>query len=1193
MMGGHKGKALADVCGLLGRIHGDQRSDAELLAQFSQSRDETAFRELLRRHGNLAWGVCLRVLGHQQDAEDAFQATFLALARRASSVRKPQSVASWLYRAAYHLSMQLRRVQARRRAREGRAAEATQRARDMGEGVNHKRGLAADPLEAAGWEETVTLLDEELSRLPDIYRSPVVLCDLEGRSHTEAARLLGWPVGTLKTRLQRARELLRSRLVRRGLTLSAGALTGLVAATATRGAPPAALTEATFTGAVSFAAGGAAGAASAQAVRLARGMVYAGLLGKLKTALVGLLVLGLVGSGASALLAPPAAAQARPAEPAAALEPAPDARGDAFGDPLPPGALARLGTVRWRNGPGLSQFTFDPSSDRVVTAGSDGVLRVWDTRSGRLVSRRGKPLPPHRPCNLALSANGRRAAVVGFEPTIRVVDVDTGAVLRQFDPGRPRYGRELALSCDGTMLAMREGHRLIVWDVGPGRELCRATTQGFQDIVQVNVRSRSLSVSMNSSSSLAFSPDGRALAVCFRDSHYGVQVFDLPSGKERWRVADRTSHFRDAVQRAAAPAFAADGKVLARLAPDGSVRLHETESGRELRRLAPKSPDDPAVRCALSPDGNLVAVTTAREAVWLYDLAAGKERVVQAAVATYDRTGFRGFIPPPPLAFSPDGKTLARRWGPNGLRLWDVATGRPRADLGTGHVGSVQWVTVSADGKAVLTRGSDETARQWDLTDGRQRGRFTVPADALGSALSADGRTLAVLDEGAIVLQDLATDKQLHRLRLPDLPFPPGLGVFTLPGGTFSPDGRRLAAHGFDQKLRVWDVAAGKELAVLAGGIPGVPADEDSMCVTAYAWTPGGTQLASLTLNASAVYRATLVMGDALGTAFTMGAGAANARSVLRVWDVASGRMVRQWQPPGPPLALAFAPEGRTTAVATMQGLYLWEKASNQPRWRHKAVAAAVVFSPDGRLLAVAEGDVVRVRDVRDGRELAHFAGHQAPVRTLAFTPDGRRLVSGSADSTALVWDMAGLRPAAPTPGPAASVRAIEALWEDLRQTDAPRAYAAVLALGGAADQSVPWMRQHLRPAVDPEAKRVERLLADLDAEAFAARERATRELAAMGRMVRPALEKALQRNPSPEKRRRVQTLLLALEPGPTPLAAEDLRQARAVEALETAATAEARRLLHDLASGAPSARLTHEAQAALQRLAGHTAAAP
>jgi WD40 repeat protein len=497
-----------------------------------------------------------------------------------------------------------------------------------------------------------------------------------------------------------------------------------------------------------------------------------------------------LGSGAGAL-APPAPAQARPAGPAAAKPGEAAARADAFGDPLPPGALARLGTVRWRHGSGLSRLAFGADGGRVVTAG-DGVVRVWDALTGRELRRWGRPAAPPAAGRWALSADGRRAAALAPDGTVTVHDADTGEVVRRIPAGRPKTEPELALSLDGQRVAVRQDRSVTVWDVKAGKELCRIPARGVIDTLMMEVGGQAMSLNGVGTCTLAFSPDGRSLAASFRDLDGGVQVFDLPSGKQRWQVRDRHD-VRNPVLRVASPAFTADGKVLARIAPDGSVRLHETAGARQTGRVEVASPDDPPVRCALSGDGKRLAVATRRDRVRIYDVAGGKERAVLGEAGAEDRTGLRGLRWPPDLVFSPDGRTLAGAWGANALRLWDVGSGRPRAAAGVGHAGGVHAVAVSPDGKTVTTKGADDTVRVWDLAGGREKARFPVPADAVGSALSPDGRTLAVLGEGSIVLRDLAAGRDAGRLPLIVRPAPWWLGIVALPGGAFSPDGRRLA----------------------------------------------------------------------------------------------------------------------------------------------------------------------------------------------------------------------------------------------------------------------------------------------------------------------------------------------------------------------------------------------------------------
>src|SRR5438067_1867291 len=179
--------------------------DCELLLQFTTARDESAFTTLLRRHGPLVLGVCRRVLANEQDAENAFQATFLALARSAHAIHKRESVSCWLHSVARRVALRLRRSDLRRVAKESRIQQHEQ----------------ADPLAEITVRELLCLVDEEVQGLPEECRLPILLCHLQGHSQEEAARELGWPRGTLKCRLERGRELLRARLARRGITLPA------------------------------------------------------------------------------------------------------------------------------------------------------------------------------------------------------------------------------------------------------------------------------------------------------------------------------------------------------------------------------------------------------------------------------------------------------------------------------------------------------------------------------------------------------------------------------------------------------------------------------------------------------------------------------------------------------------------------------------------------------------------------------------------------------------------------------------------------------------------------------------------------------------------------------------------------------------------------------------------------------------
>jgi RNA polymerase sigma factor (sigma-70 family) len=195
-------------------------TDQQLLDRFVRRRDEVAFEALVQRHGPMVLAVCRRVLGQAQEADDAFQATFLVLLRKADSIAKPELLGSWLYGVACRVARKARAQAASRRAHES-AREAVAMP-------------PPDPLLEVAWRELRALLDEELQHLPPKYQAPLVLCYLEGLTNEEAARRLGWPSGSISYRLARARELLKARLSRRCKALSP-ALLGAVLASA---APP-------------------------------------------------------------------------------------------------------------------------------------------------------------------------------------------------------------------------------------------------------------------------------------------------------------------------------------------------------------------------------------------------------------------------------------------------------------------------------------------------------------------------------------------------------------------------------------------------------------------------------------------------------------------------------------------------------------------------------------------------------------------------------------------------------------------------------------------------------------------------------------------------------------------------------------------------------------------------------------------
>jgi RNA polymerase sigma factor (sigma-70 family) len=258
-------------------------TDRDLLHRFALSRDGDAFTALVHRYGPLVFGVCRRVLRQGQDAEDAFQATFLVLARKAGSVGQPERLGNWLYGVASRVARKARAEAARRHARQQQIMDRPTSQCDR----------------EADWEDLRQVLDDEVQRLPDKFRVPLVLCYLQGMTREEAAARLGWSAGAVKGMLERGRELLRSRLGRRGMTLSVGSLAAMLSENALSAAVPAVLCDSTVKAALAFAAGEVA--AAGRVAALAEGVLQAMFIHRVKWCAAVVLMLAVAGAGAGLL----------------------------------------------------------------------------------------------------------------------------------------------------------------------------------------------------------------------------------------------------------------------------------------------------------------------------------------------------------------------------------------------------------------------------------------------------------------------------------------------------------------------------------------------------------------------------------------------------------------------------------------------------------------------------------------------------------------------------------------------------------------------------------------------------------------------------------------------------------------------------------------------------------------------------
>jgi RNA polymerase sigma factor (sigma-70 family) len=1183
------GKMVEHLRQLVGPDAAVGQRDAELLARFAGTREEAAFATLVARHGPLVYGLCRRVLHNAHDAEDAFQATFLVLARQASAIRKPASLASWLYGVASRLAMKMKSDAGKRRQREQAAAPPA----------------ACEPGDLS-WREFQGALDEELRRLPETQRQALLLCYLEGLSQEEAATQLGWPRGTLKRRLERGREVLRQRLTRRGLTMAAGLLAVLPAGSMGAGAVPAGVGATLPVAASLFAVRQSLSPhlVGDRAVALAEGALKTMLTAKVKFLSLLVVLLGATLGGAVLYRQSqePESPLAEPLPPGQGLpaDAQPGGRTDRHDDPLPPDAVTRLGTLRWRHAPHIAVLAFTAQGKELVTIGLDGTARTWDVTSGREVRRAGKATsvghgtPFMHPA--AESANGARVAITGNDGCVRVFDLATGKEVRNFKSEGKDDLVAVALTPDGTgMLISSLGGRIVLWDVGTGKERRR-----FEFKAQPSNPTGGAFAPVGVGG-IVFSRDGKFVAAPFLEgAECGVLLWDAATGKEVRRAGERLPGSGQFPSHMVPPAFSPDGKLITRVAQDGTIHLHNTSTGKEVLSAREAGKGSPVIGISFAPDGNRFAALLSDHTVRLHETATGKvlrtcgdgsgdqaddpNRTLLLGNAVY----FSSSDVPPP-SFSPDGKTLAVAVAGNTVRLWDTATGKP-LPLPAGHHGAVVEVIPSADSTTITTRGADGTLRRWELATGKEAGRVTlqIPDETKAAflsgrlfgfpatekqinpkgVLSPSGRLLAYpVTEKQISVWEVTTGKLVVTLEIPDEKRP-GLGGNQVHLWRFSPDESVLATGEFGGTVRLWSLKTGKSLTAWR------PATGDE--------GPDNAFLYGLDLASDGTTLLTVRLFDANApnpVASVLNPPPYVPKCVLCLWDTASGLPLRRWETRGTVWATAFSPDGRALATATEDRVTVWEVATGKERFHCKDGAGLLEWSPDGRVLAAGSGSVIRLIDRATGQEFGQLMGHEGEVQALAFLPAGKGLVSGSADSTALVWGGPRVMP------PAAKIDEIgaerlDALWEDLASQDAVRAFRAAGVLRSSPGGAVTLLGKHLKPVAEPDAKQIERWLLALDSDDFTTREKASSELGRLGDLARPALESAFRKGASEEAARRIRTLLDQLKPTRR-LSLNDLRAVRAVEVLQSIATPEAKRLLSELAGGAPGAWLTRAARGA------------
>jgi RNA polymerase sigma factor (sigma-70 family) len=1095
---------------LAGRPAPDEPSDPALVQRFLDRQDQEAFTALVRRHGPLVWRVCRRLLPRPEQAEDAFQATFLVLARKAGSIRRPAALASWLHGVAFRV------------ANKARARREPPRA-DPEEPLT---GPAADPCHQAAWRELGAVLEGEVARLPEGCRDAVLLCYWQGLTNDEAARQLGCPAGTVKTRLARARRLLHERLTARGVTLPAGVLALLLAQPGADATPPEALLAAAVR---------AAAAEGPRSGSLAAFALPGTAAGKVRLlVLVGLLLgLSLLGAGLAPRQPPgppPPAAKAQGAiagKPKTAEAPP---RTDRHGDPLPPDAVARLGASRFRFEEEATALQFSPDGKLLVGHTGSGLL-FWDVATGREVRRLAQTVLP-RVYGMDFSPDGRTLAIACTEgtrdgvPSLLFWDVAAGKKLRTFplgdaDPKAGAFG--VRFSPDGKRLAvLTRFHAVRVLDLASGKSIAsfgdhRAAIYG-----------------------LTFSPSGKAVVLATLNP--GVQMWEVASSKLVRGLDHPRKGFVNAV------AFSPDGKLLASGSWD-CILLSDPATGKELGRCEAKM--ESVNGLAFTPDGKTLISGSQDGKVRLWDVASGKVRL------TLDGRMWPGRC----LALTRDGKKVAIGTCGRTVRLWELPSGKELFTEFEGHDSRVNCLLFSPDGTSLFSGGDSQQIRQWDTATWTQV--RLLPGSAWNLSLTRDGTRLASVPyRGAVRLWDTAAGKEARLFKVPD--------TDEVRHGLITADGKRLlTADRVPSKerdgrrtyrLHLWDLGTGKPLREVV--LPKTRVDNLAMTAdgrTAVAGLLEGVHVYNMEagkrrfgIGEPRLRLDVLALSPDGGLLVTGG-----LERTVRLWEVASGKEVLALRGHRRGIeAVAFSADGRLAASGDRYHAYPGEDRG--PR-------------------------TVRLWDVASGKEVGRFTGHGADVAALAFSPDGAHLAGALTDATILVWAVPASARAprgAPRPlGPGEP----EKLWADLAG-DAAAAHRAGWALSAAPRQAVPLLRERLRPVAAADEKQVRKWLGDLESKQFAARQGAVRALERLHGQGERAVLDAMKGESSLEARRRLEGVLTALQGAPP---AEVLRVLRAVRVLERIGSGEARAVLRRLAGGAPAAWETREAQAALDRLRG------
>ncbi|HWY85587.1 MAG TPA: sigma-70 family RNA polymerase sigma factor [Gemmataceae bacterium] len=1101
-------------------------TDGQLLGHWADQRDGRAFAGVVGRHGALVWRVVWNVLRQREDAEDAFQATFLILARKAATLQMQTSIAGWLYQTAHRLALKARTATTRRLHREERAARKT----------------VPQPLEELSVREARTILDEELERLGTVYREPLLLCLYEGATQDEAAKRLGCSLKTLKRRLERGRGLLGRRLARRGLAPASA----LAVTLCSRSEVPAGLAAKTVAAAAQFASGQAL---SGTAVVLAEGVLRGLMVKKMGAYLMLFLAIGSITLGAGFAYAPTTSTQVakrqRFAEPealamteallanASGLDNRP--RLDPNGDALPPGAINRLGSSRLRHVSGVTGMLYTPDG-KAIASTSNNFVYLWDVATGKQRWRlpmAGTYFPFPAPA-LAASGDGKRLAVL-TDLEFAVIETDTGKKLARHEwPKHQGFVRCLAISPDLGMLAQGwpDDGTVRLFDAVTGQETLRLVV-GDKAMLQLP-------------EAFEFSADGKALYVITRqkrdvigfDTHTGkaVQTLELPKTVANpYRLIRSPDHHMLAVLERGI-VFRITDKIV----------LWDLKAGKQLHLI---EKDLISISWgAFSPDNSLFAVVGTGPDIVLFDTATGQEHSrLQAPPFTSS------------LTFAPDAKTLAAGEHGGCITFWDVANGKRMPP--SPEPNAAARIQFANKGKEIVS--IRDSVDWWEVASAKSlRHVSRDPEWYYVSSVSPDGKLLvASLFDGDMVLIDAVTGRRLRNLD--------GHKILN-PVTAFSPDSTRLYSAGrelsatpglarFDPRVIILDVASGKRLNEL---------QSEADHVDRLAVSPNGRLLASAAFNSDLRDYGIRVWEVATGKLLhrlTPRRGAV----IAMVFSADSSRLVSVGGEPG---------------YSDKPGdAQLWDVVAGKELRAftgHREYVSCVAMTPDGRMLASSSSDkTLRLWEVATGAERSRILGHDGEVFSVDFSPDGSLLAAASSDAPVYLWNPYALE-IPRSLGRKLAKEEREKLWQSLADTDATVGFQAVCELITHPAEATAILEGGWKQLPRATSKQMRGWVEDLGSDQFSVRKTATAELERFTTGHEDLLRDALQEAASLEARQRLEKILGRFDP-------ERLRRTRMLEVLGQLRTQPARQFLQALAEQTEDAVMAREAAAGLKRLGG------